>query len=76
MPVAFAKQSYDGVDFIKVAVDIMREAKRNNVFNLYKELIASTLVNEFDKKQNPKLNPKQRQALMTILTGKSMLFRI
>lgn len=76
LPIAMANNRYNGEDFIKVGVDIMREAKRNNVFDEHKELIATTLVNEFDKKLNPKLNQEQKDGLMFILTGKSTLINI
>jgi len=76
MSVAMAKQRLNGEDFIKVGIDIMREAKRNNVFDTHKELIASTLVDEFDKKLNPKMDAEQRQSMIMVLTGKSILFRI
>lgn len=76
MPVALSKQRYSGEDFMEVAIEIMREAKRNNVFDLHKELIASTLIDEFNNKLNPKLEEDQKQTFMKVLTGRSMLIKI
>jgi hypothetical protein len=76
LPVAIANNRYSGEDFIKVGVDIMRESKRNNVFDEHKYLIANTLIDEFDEKITPKLNKEQKDNLAYILTGKSTFIKI
>jgi RecG-like helicase len=76
MPMAIMKQRLNGQDFLEVAIEIMREAKRNNVFEEHKYLIATTLVNEFNKKLNPKMTEEQKQAFIKVLTGNSMFYKI
>ena len=76
MPMAIMKQRLNGQDFLEVAIEIMREAKRNNVFEEHKYLIATTLVNEFNKKLNPRMTEEQKQAFIKVLTGNSMFYKI
>ena len=73
MPVAIAKNRLNGEDFIKVAIDIMKEAKRNKVSETDKEIIAKTLVSEFNSKLNPKMDDSMDKHLVNILTGNSTI---
>ena len=73
VPVAIKNNRINREDFIKVAIEIMKEANRNRVSDEDKEIIAKTLLSEFNSKLNPKLDENTNEVLINILTGKSTI---
>lgn len=73
MPVAIKNNRLNGQDFLKVAIEIMKEADRNRIPEADKEIIAKTLISEFNNKLNPKMDESMDKYLINILTGKSTI---
>lgn len=75
MSIAQSKNRLNGQDFIEFAISIMKEAKRNNASEEEKKLIVDTLIAEFNKLLNPKMDRNQIQTIENILLGKSSIFK-
>lgn len=75
MSIAQSKNRLNGQDFIEFAISIMKEANRNNASEEEKKLIVDTLIAEFNKLLNPKMDRNQIQTIENILLGKSSIFK-
>lgn len=75
MSIAQSNNRLNGQDFIKFAISIMKEAKRNNASEEEKRLIVDTLIGEFNKLLNPKMDRNQIQTIENILLERSSIFK-